>query len=201
MISDARWSGPWGTKYAEQFTLEPEALDEHWQKTWGQRRSEIMNAMLRYIPREMSVLEVGCGTGNQLTMLRKMGFTDLTGIDINVFAVNKAKDRGFEASCGTMLELPFPDRSFDLVMTCGVISHMEPDRLPRAISEINRVAREYIFGTEYVTNTGHGDFMWANDYRQRFLDADIGLHPIRGSILCKSLGAGDLEAWLLARSK
>lgn len=199
MTSDDRWSGPWGTKYAEFFVLEPAELDEHWVKTWDAPRSEVVKEALAHIPKSASILEVGCGTGNQLQLLKALGFTNLTGIEINVFAANKARERGFDVQVGTLLEMPYGDKQFDLVISCGVISHIDPDRLDDAIKEVSRVARKHIFVTEYTTNTGSGDFMWANDYAGKFTESDPALCIDRYRRALHSIGAGDLEAVLLTR--
>ena len=40
--------------------------------------------------RNISILEVGCGNGRNLIMLKKMGFVNAKGVDINTKLVQKA---------------------------------------------------------------------------------------------------------------
>ena len=47
--------------------------------------------------RNISILEVGCGNGRNLVMLKKMGFVNVKGIDINTKLVQKANSFGVAA--------------------------------------------------------------------------------------------------------
>jgi SAM-dependent methyltransferase len=90
------------------------------------------------------VLEVGCGLGTDLRQFAKHGAI-VTGIDLSKTSVELAR-KGFElyGLDGTLVhgdgeELPFPDRSFDLVYSWGVIHH-SPDP-PSVVRQIHRVLK------------------------------------------------------------
>jgi SAM-dependent methyltransferase len=100
------------------------------------------------------VLDVGCGTGRMIYLLRQLG-VDARGIDISHYAISRA---GVETqpfiSHGDITKLPFPDKSFDLVTTFDVLEHIPTDKLEKAISECNRVSRTYIMHKLYaIENT------------------------------------------------
>lgn len=61
-------------------------------------------------------------------------------IDRSNAAVEPLCLQGGMAQCGDVCELPFADRSFDLVCAFDVIEHVEDSRL--AFSEVSRVVRE-----------------------------------------------------------
>lgn len=94
--------------------------------------------------KDLAVLEVGCGLGTDGAQFAKAGAM-YTGIDLTDAAVNLAQRR-FE-----LFELPgtfrvadaerldFPDNSFDLVYSHGVLHHT-PDTAA-AVREIHRVLR------------------------------------------------------------
>src|SRR6266404_6427403 len=94
--------------------------------------------------RSKKVLEIGCGLGTDGAQFAKAG-ANYTGIDLTEAAVELARKR-FE-----MFDLPgefrtadaenlnFPDESFDLVYSHGVLHHT-PDTA-KAIREIHRVLR------------------------------------------------------------
>jgi ubiquinone/menaquinone biosynthesis C-methylase UbiE len=94
--------------------------------------------------RDRDVLEAGCGIGTDAMQFVRAG-ARYTGLDFSSTALELARRRadleGARARFvpGSVAELPFPDASFDLVYSNGVIHHM-PDT-GRAIQEFHRVLR------------------------------------------------------------
>lgn len=92
------------------------------------------------------VLELGCGTGNNLRFLAEEGFKAF-GIDASETAIDIAgkqlDDWGLDARLhiGTLSRLPFPDRSFDLVIDRAALVHNEYDELLCALEETGRVLK------------------------------------------------------------
>lgn len=89
------------------------------------------------------VLDVGCGKGFLLHELRELvPELEVAGVDVSTYALENAKDevRPFlrEASAR---ELPFPDRSFDLVLSLMTLHNLYVFDLARALREISRVTR------------------------------------------------------------
>lgn len=92
------------------------------------------------------VLDLGCGSGNNLTFLAELGL-DAVGIDISATAVERARRLGrerqlrFEVTQGSITELPFEDRSFDLIVDRKSITVLPPRQGMDAIREVGRVLR------------------------------------------------------------
>ena len=90
------------------------------------------------------VLEIGCGLGTDGVQFAKAG-AEYTGVDLTEAAVDLAQQnfaqRGLSATFQTAdaEELDFPDASFDLVYSHGVLHHT-PDTA-QAIREVHRVLR------------------------------------------------------------
>jgi ubiquinone/menaquinone biosynthesis C-methylase UbiE len=90
------------------------------------------------------LLEVGCGTGTDLLQFARGG-AEVTGVDLTPRSIEIARKR-FEVyradgrfAIGDAESLSFPDESFDVVYSFGVLHHT-PDT-ERAISEVRRVLR------------------------------------------------------------
>ncbi len=88
-----------------------------------------------------SVLEVGCGEGRLAqhlvtTALRPDRFV-IT--DVDLVALAPGLDPLLEPRQASAYELPFEDRSFDLIVCCEVLEHL--DDPVRGIAEVARVAR------------------------------------------------------------
>jgi len=95
--------------------------------------------------REQKILEVGIGTGTDLIQWVRAG-AKAHGIDLSEEAVEHAKKRlniyglsAEEVRVADAENLPYPDNTFDLVYSWGVIHHT-PDTI-RALEEILRVTR------------------------------------------------------------
>ena len=88
--------------------------------------------------REGSVLEVGCGRGYLAGLLSKQGLT-VTACDIVVSDDLRRRYPAVTFVEGSAEQLPFPDRSFDTVVTTHTLEHVQD--LATAVSELRRVAR------------------------------------------------------------
>jgi hypothetical protein len=75
------WAGEFGSQYSERNLLNPPDLDQTYQDKYGLTRTDLNHGFLKDIPRSASILEVGCNLGNQLILLRQMGFENLSGIE------------------------------------------------------------------------------------------------------------------------
>ncbi|MCP9487670.1 MAG: methyltransferase domain-containing protein [Gaiellaceae bacterium MAG52_C11] len=96
-----------------------------------------------------SVLDAGCGAGVHLGLFAEaVGPTGrVAGIDLDPDEIALAEqlwegtDVGavLELGSGDLLELPFPDASFDLVWSAAALHHVEP--VEQAFAELVRVTR------------------------------------------------------------
>ena len=87
------WKGDFGHEYTERNTLDVESVDQVWLRNYGVARSTINQSFLSGISKAAKFLEVGCNAGNQLLMLRQMGWTDLSGTELQPFAMEIARLR------------------------------------------------------------------------------------------------------------
>lgn len=94
--------------------------------------------------RGLRVLEVGVGMGADYLEWLKAG-ASATGVDLSAMSVETARQRCTKAGYKADLrvadaeQLPFPDNSFDVVYSYGVMHH-SPDT-PRCIREARRVLK------------------------------------------------------------
>ena len=96
-----------------------------------------VDAVRPYV-KHLHVLEVGCGTGLVLEKLSKVART-VKGVDLSPGMLAKARARGLDVREGSATNLPFPDDTFDAVVSFKVLAHV-PD-LGGAVREMVRVTR------------------------------------------------------------
>ena len=95
-------------------------------------------------PREnISILDIGCGTGTQLALYHKPG-CKLFGVDSSPAMLEKARQKlgGIaELRLEDASHLTFPDRMFDLVTMVLVLHEMPALLRPAILSECKRVVK------------------------------------------------------------
>lgn len=99
---------------------------------------------VRAAPRGKTVLEVGCGEGKLATHLIRHAPTPARYLatDVSLEAVRAELEPPIETAVASIYELPFADASFDVVVCCEVLEHLEDPR--RGLAEVARVARERV---------------------------------------------------------
>ncbi|MEX2222747.1 MAG: class I SAM-dependent methyltransferase, partial [Candidatus Rokuibacteriota bacterium] len=80
-------------------------------------------AILPVLGRGGNLLDVGCGTGRFLSLMRDVGWKTY-GTDISPQAVEVANRNGHQVSCGDMRQAGFPDNFFDLITLNNVLEHL-----------------------------------------------------------------------------
>ncbi len=108
---------------------------ESWRQWVHDIRRIEFDGLMKHVPlgRDSTALELGSGDGLQLALLRQR-FRRVFAIDLQ-----HCPDTSGAFSFAKAEALPFPDRVFDLVVSCCVIEHLE-DRA-RALEEAVRVLR------------------------------------------------------------
>jgi pseudaminic acid biosynthesis-associated methylase len=180
------WVNQFGREYTDRNVLSESELDALYEKNYGINRRQLNQPFLSGIPADCRILEVGCNVGNQLTVLREMGYQELYGSEIQKYALEQARRKlpDVHFTEASAFEIPYPGNYFDVVFTSGVLIHIAPNDLPRAVDEIHRCAKQYVWGFEYyspqaveVQYRGNQGLLWKMDYAQFYLDrfADLSL--------------------------
>ncbi|MBN2400140.1 MAG: methyltransferase domain-containing protein [Candidatus Aminicenantes bacterium] len=108
--------------------------------------SVVMRAAVGKNHKEISVLEVGCGTGNNIWFLAEEGFNSY-GIDISSSAIAHGKRhlamRGVQAELrvGDISSLPWGDGSFNFVLDRGALTQIDYAHIETVLSEVLRVLK------------------------------------------------------------
>lgn len=129
------------------------------------------------------ILDLGCGTGIVARILRDRlgGAARITGLDVNAGMLDKARSLAPDLTWveGNAAALPFPDRSFEVVLAQQVLQFV-PDRAAAA-REIHRVLAP-------------GGRLVASTWRPR---REQPLYEALGQIAEKHLGPGNDKRWSL----
>ncbi len=172
------WSGNFGKEYTDRNeVLNVKEWDKFYEETWGISRTAMNTEFIGGFSRDIKVLEVGCNVGHQLLCLQAMGFKNLYGIELQPYAVEKAKEhtKSINIFQGSGFDTPFKDGYFDLVFTSGVLIHISPNDLNEILSEIYRCSKQWIWGFEYfaeihqeITYRGKSNVLWKGNFAKNY---------------------------------
>ena len=167
------WTESFGKEYTDRNHQTVEQMEDLYRLRYGVSRTEMNQQFIGALDRSARILEVGTNIGNQLLCLQRMGFSNLYGVELQWYAVEAAKRRTERIHIvqGTAFDIPFKDGFFDLVYTSGVLIHIAPADIERALQEIYRCSSQYLWGLEYfaeeytaVRYREHDDLLWKTNF-------------------------------------
>jgi SAM-dependent methyltransferase len=105
--------------------IEKETYPEKPSQGHTQITSKVLEALLpKYeIKRDARILDIGCGQGPALDMLREKGYSASVGVTLNEEDVRICRGKGHDVRKMDQSFLDFPDESFDFVWARHVIEH------------------------------------------------------------------------------
>ena len=134
------------------------------------------------------ILDCGCGTGNNLRMLRRCGRA--CGIDLTFSGLAYARRGGErQVAQASALSLPFSDDTFDLVTSFDVIYAFDDEMAATALGEMHRVLRR---GAALVLNVAalpilRGNHSILGGEVQRYTRAGLRRHLERAGFVIERL--------------
>jgi SAM-dependent methyltransferase len=115
------------------------------------------------LPRNASILEIGCATGSLLSVIKGFGHKTL-GIDLSPrFAEAARHTHDLDVIAGDFMTLALKPESFDAIILLGTASNMQD--LPSAINKIQGLLKDNGF---LMFNFPRADSLIAKAYGQRY---------------------------------
>ena len=93
------------------------------------------------------VLEIGCGNGRNMGYRKEL---NIKGIDYSkklVDLVNEKFNDNQKAVQANMIDLPFEDNSFDLVISINTLHNLDRNGFIKGLKEVMRVSKKHSFIT------------------------------------------------------
>jgi SAM-dependent methyltransferase len=155
-------------EYAEMYKLE----SFYW---WFVARRSLLEFIMKEVRPEVGdplMLDVGCGTGINFSVMKKFGAAFC--VDASEEALKFSKKRGVDDLVLSPVEsLPFETSTFDVVTALDVLEHVDDDL--RAIDELKRTLKEE--GLLIITVPAYG-FLWSEHdealhHRRRYAASEL----------------------------
>ena len=138
-----------------------------------------------------SCLDLGCGAGNLLLVLKTLGFDNLIGIDLGPEQIAIARARGVTAIQANVLEyLKTSDQSFDLILAFDIIEHFAKDEVLEVLGLIWKCLKP---GGRLIIQTPNALSPWASHIRYNDLTHEWIFGPSCLASTLRLCGFKDVE--------
>jgi SAM-dependent methyltransferase len=128
------------------------------------------------LPRRTVLLDVGTGIGDIPAGARaaaaRHGVTlETVGLEATENLAQASRDQEIVAVCGDARDLPFADRSVDVVICSQVLHHFFDQDARQVIAELNRVARSHVIVSDLHRSRIAALAIWLSSF-------PLGFHPV-----------------------
>jgi pseudaminic acid biosynthesis-associated methylase len=189
------WEGSFGDEYTKRNVTEPEL------------RAGFFKQLLERAPDIRTACELGANRGDNLAALRRVRDNlALTGVEVNAVAADvMGRIPGVTPVVSSIQDFN-TDKRFDLVFTCGVLIHLNPDDLLSTYKKMVSLSSRYVMVNEYfnprpveIDYRGHSGRLFKRDFAGELLDAHKGqLRVVDYGFLWKRMEPGwDDTTWVL----
>jgi len=120
--------------------------------------------------RPHSVVDIGCGAGAWLSVVRQLGISDIQGIDgdyVNRAALMIPQEKFQAADLGTSFRL---NRRYDMAMSLEVAEHIEARYADTYLDNLTMLSDTIVFSAAIPnqTGTGHVNEQWPEYWKEKF---------------------------------
>lgn len=156
-------------------------MEDEWQVRTHTQHDWMLRKVKEIKPK--TILEVGCGFGRNIRFLLDNNVrSQITGVDISPKMLAEARkyvsNKNVDFGIADVLALPFQDRLFDLVLVHGLLMHIKPEDVKKAISEILRVAKKSLISVEqnYLSSDeGAKKYTFVHNYKNLYEEQGVSV--------------------------
>jgi pseudaminic acid biosynthesis-associated methylase len=160
------WEGQFGTDYTQRNDVSWEHRLPFWTNVLGQTFGV------------KTICELGANRGHNLEAIAHLSPNfELTGVELNQAAFSTLSNIPNIHAIHSSIQEFQPQQAFDLVFTCGVLIHINPEDLPLVYQKLFKLSSRYILINEYFNPTpvelgyrGHSGKLFKRDFAGELID-------------------------------
>lgn len=137
--------------------------------TWGERNTWIEIQHLLY-GKQSKILDIACGTGKVIEILKKNNSSDIYGCDISDLLIGKAINRGINKEklkvCDAT-ELPYSENEFDFCYSIGSLEHFTEEGIKKFLISSKKVTKFTGFHLIPVSRSNNNEG-WITNYQSYY---------------------------------
>lgn len=132
------------TDYSLHYSKWHQNTDEHFAEA-ANSYSRLLEPILRNVPRNARMLDIGCGVGLLVNALARAGYSNTSGIDTSPQQIRIAEERGLPCEtvpCGYRADYARNNRdAFDFVFMMDVLEHVPVEDEQEMVSFVRTILR------------------------------------------------------------
>lgn len=149
----------------------------------------------RYVKKEHTILDVGCGYGRTLAELRQNGYENLIGLDFSEKMIQRGRHLFPQLDLRTMKsgKIELPDQSVDAVILFAVLTCIQKDTDQQIlIREIRRVLKPggILYVNDFLLNTDERNVSRYQKFQRKY--GTYGIFELPEGAVCRHHS----EAWI-----
>lgn len=111
-------------------------ISNNWLPTYLRRNYVTTEFFQKYVDKNLTVFELGCGEGLMIKQLRSQGYENIFGMDL--YATFVDCDKMIKADC---LEVPVKSESIDVLICLDLVEHIPLNFQDSFVNEISRILK------------------------------------------------------------
>lgn len=191
------WITGWRSRLYEAYVTSGQARvdTDDPDEAFASRAPWIRTMTERHLPvdREAEILDLGCGHGAFVYVLREMGFSNVTGVDVSLEQVQVAERLGIsgvkqgEAADHVAAR---DSSSVDVVLAIDLLEHLPRSELLSLAQDVYRILRR---GGRWVFHVPNAEGLFGPGVRYGDLTHEISFTPSSIWQLCRAVGFDHVE--------
>ncbi len=160
--------------YASNFQDAPKTFDKATARHWGRAYRYYLRG---WLPDDKSaqIVDLACGGGKLLYFFKRMGYTDITGVDISPEQVRLARQVTSSVDEANVLEwLEAHPAGFDLITGFDIVEHFHKDEVLRFLDACQAALKP---GGRLVLQTPNAESPWGTVHRYNDFTHEVGFNP------------------------
>jgi len=126
-----------------------------------------LKKLVRNLPRDSQILDIGCGVGRKMQRLSQLGFENTLGVDINRATVEICRGNGLNVIHTTDFKRKYSRKKFDMLLFSHIIEHFSHHDLKKFLESYFPYARtgaQVIITTPTMGATFYNNFDHVRPY-------------------------------------
>ena len=177
--------------YATNFQDAPTIFDETAAWRWGRAYRHYLR---RWLPEDKNamIVDLACGGGKLLYFFKRMGYGNITGVDISPEQVRLARQVTHGVEEADILDwLESRPARFDLITGFDIVEHFHKDEVLRFLDACHHALKP---GGRLILQTPNADSPWGMSIRHGDFTHEVGFNPNALSRLLALVGLSRVES-------
>lgn len=141
----------------------------------------VLSILLKHIPAVHSAVDIGCGVGTWLSVLRNKGVKEILGVDGSWVDLTLLEIPGHSFLQADLQHFtPQVGKTYDLAISLEVAEHLPEASAKTFVASLTSLSRHVLFSAAipFQGGTGHVNEQWPQYWAELFDERGYGVHDV-----------------------